>query len=50
MPLIIGNKSDLKEGDAPVLSEADALQFSEEVGIPYRSVSAKTGEGVEEVF
>ena len=49
VPLIIGNKVDLKSNGRSV-SEADAYEFAEEKEIPFRTVSAKTGEGVDEVF
>ena len=49
IPLIVGNKADLLHEQRRV-SDADAYDFAERAEIPYRLVSAKSGEGVDEVF
>ncbi|GAA5985678.1 hypothetical protein JCM11641_001471 [Rhodosporidiobolus odoratus] len=49
---LVGNKLDLASSDANQrqVSTEEAQQFADEEGLMFREVSAKTAEGVEEVF
>jgi len=46
--ILIGTKIDL--ASRRVVDKLDAIQLSEELGIPYVETSSKTGEGVNEAF
>eukprot|EP00009_Paramoeba_aestuarina_P015732 CAMPEP_0201541724 /NCGR_PEP_ID=MMETSP0161_2-20130828/71630_1 /ASSEMBLY_ACC=CAM_ASM_000251 /TAXON_ID=180227 /ORGANISM="Neoparamoeba aestuarina, Strain SoJaBio B1-5/56/2" /LENGTH=201 /DNA_ID=CAMNT_0047949281 /DNA_START=117 /DNA_END=722 /DNA_ORIENTATION=+ len=45
---LIGNKKDLE--DNREITKEEAVKFAEEEGMPYMETSAKTNEGVEEMF
>ena len=46
--ILVGTKIDL--ASRRVVDKLDAIQLSEELGIPYVETSSKTGEGVNEAF
>jgi Ras-related protein Rab-5C len=47
---LCGNKSDLAEGGRRQVSQEEAKKYAEEEGLMWSETSAKTGEGVQEIF
>lgn len=47
---LVGNKSDLANGEGRKVAYEEGLQLSEEEGLLFMETSAKTGDGVKEVF
>lgn len=47
---LVGNKADLANGEGRKVAYEEGLQLSEEEGLLFMETSAKTGDGVKEVF
>jgi Ras-related protein Rab-5C len=47
---LVGNKADLANGEGRKVAYEEGLQLSQEEGLLFMETSAKTGDGVKEVF